>query len=147
MSNRSNRLFRIWEGMRYRCTCPSMSTYTYYGAKGITVCSEWETFINFEEWALANGYNDELSIDRKDNGGNYEPYNCRWATRSQQNLNRRNRTISRNAGTNNPNSKLNTHDIHEIRKDERTHSQIARDYKVSRTTIGNIKRGTSYVKM
>lgn len=87
------RLHNIWCGMKSRCkgTC-SASARHYYRDRGITVCSEWaESFAAFKEWALANGYDETLELDRIDNDGNYCPENCRWATRSQQMTNTRKR--------------------------------------------------------
>ena len=84
------RLHRIWRGMRVRCYDENHHSYAHYGLKGITICEEWkDNFQTFYEWAIANGYNDGLSIDRIDSNGNYEPSNCRWATYSEQNKNRK----------------------------------------------------------
>ena len=83
------RLYRIWTGMKSRCSNPKGSKYHIYGGKGVTVCAEWSnSFDCFYDWAMANGYADNLSIDRIDSNGNYEPSNCRWATYSEQNKNR-----------------------------------------------------------
>lgn len=86
----NTRLYRIWANMKYRCNNPKARKYKFYGGAGITVCKEWETsFSQFKEWALSHGYSDNLSIDRINNDGNYEPTNCRWADSVTQNNNRR----------------------------------------------------------
>jgi hypothetical protein len=84
------RLFWIWAGMNKRCRNANEPCYPHYGGRGITVCQEWlDSFETFRDWALANGYCDDLTIERKDVNGNYEPSNCTWLTRSQQMFNLR----------------------------------------------------------
>lgn len=87
---RRTRLYRIWTRMKERCLNPNSVSYENYGGRGITVCDEWrQDFAAFRDWAMANGYSDELQIDRIENDGSYRPENCKWSTRAGQSLNRR----------------------------------------------------------
>ena len=94
------RLYNIRNSMIQRCTNPKNKSYDTYGARGITVCDEWRnSFDKFREWALAKGYADNLSIDRIDNSGSYEPSNCRWVDMKTQENNRSNNRIIDYYGT------------------------------------------------
>lgn len=84
----NHRLYRIWNGIMNRCFNEGSSDYPNYGGRGITVCEEWiyiEDFISDMYPSFIEG----LSIDRIDNNGNYEPSNCRWASKEIQNRNTR----------------------------------------------------------
>lgn len=87
------RLYIIWKAMRERCMCPNCNRWHRYGGRGITVCTEWDDFALFRDWAMSNGYADNLTLDRIDHDGNYEPSNCRWATQQEQQNNRCNNRI------------------------------------------------------
>jgi hypothetical protein len=82
-------IYTAWTHMRLRCLNPKDRNYKNYGGRGIKICSEWDSFENFCEWSINNGYKEGLSIDRINNDGNYEPDNCRWATSETQQNNRR----------------------------------------------------------
>lgn len=85
-----SRIYSIYHAMRSRCTNPNNEAYANYGGRGIRVCEEWlDSFENFRDWAFSNGYKDDLTVDRIDNNGNYEPSNCRWITNAEQQKNKR----------------------------------------------------------
>lgn len=86
----STRIYRIWGAMVRRCENPNHPRAEYYGDRGVKVCAEWHDVHRFQAWALANGYADNLTIDRfPDKDGDYEPQNCRWVTIQVQQTNRR----------------------------------------------------------
>jgi hypothetical protein len=79
---------------------PNNHNYAYYGGRGISVCADWESYEAFRDWAVVNGYQADLELDRIDNDGNYEPSNCRWVPRKKQANNmRKNRVITYNGET------------------------------------------------
>jgi len=124
------RLHNIWRGIKQRCYNPNRDSYMQYGGRGITMCNEWkDSFESFYDWSMENGYSDDLSIDRIDNDGNYEPGNCRWATKEEQ---ANNRTTSANLTLN-----------------EETHTiaEWTRITGLSKATIeGRLKRGWTVEK-
>ena len=96
-----SRQYSIWTNMKSRCSNQEDHAYKYYGGRGITVCDEWKSdFQAFYYWAMANGYQDNLTLDRIDVNGNYEPSNCRWVSMKEQSLNKRsNHLITYNGET------------------------------------------------
>lgn len=89
------RLYRLYHEMKNRCYYKNHASFSNYGGRGITVCDEWkQSFESFANWAMENGYDDDLTIERKNYNGNYEPTNCTFATMKQQaNNTRRNNRV------------------------------------------------------
>jgi len=113
-----SRLHVIWTNMKQRCGNSKNAGYKDYGGRGIKICHEWENcYIAFRDWALTNGYREDLTIDRIDNNGNYEPSNCRWANKEiQSNNQRRNINIT-------------------YKNEIKTASEWAKELGISRTTF------------
>ncbi len=90
--NKSNtRLYNIWHTMKQRCYYEKHKSFNIYGGRGIRMCQEWRNnFQAFYDWAISNGYAEDLTIDRVDINGDYEPSNCRWVTMKEQSNNKRN---------------------------------------------------------
>lgn len=91
----NDRLYCIWANMKARCNYEKSNFYSIYGGRGIKVCNEWNDFLPFREWALQNGYKENLTIDRINNDGNYEANNCQWIT-NQDNCRKTRRISIRN---------------------------------------------------
>lgn len=84
------KIYKEYYHIKNRCYNKNSNNYKYYGSRGIRICDEWlSDFMNFYNWAMANGYNDKLTIDRIDVNGNYEPNNCRWIPQDEQKRNTR----------------------------------------------------------
>ena len=121
----NTRLYRTWKSMKSRILNLNNEFYKDYGGRGITICNEWLEFIPFRDWSLTHGYKENLQIDRKENEGNYEPTNCRWATAKENANNRRGK-------------KLTQQKVNEIKfkyNSGYTQAQLAKEYNVSRVTI------------
>lgn len=124
-----NPLYSVWSAMRERCSNSAISMYYLYGGRGITVCDEWtKDFKPFYDWAMANGWQKGLQLDRINNDGNYEPSNCRLVTPK---INARNRRTT----------KLNHDSVLKIRTYSNsglTHKKIGELFGVSQTTVTHV---------
>ena len=137
-NNRVSRLYITWYGMKSRCSNKNQDSYKDYGDKGIKVCPEWHDYVNFKEWALANGYADNLNIDRVDNSKDYNPENCQWITRGENSTKR-----------NNLQRRLNNVEVQQIRMlyasgKGFTYKELARYYGLAESPIRDIIVRKSY---
>jgi len=89
----NTKIYNAYNHMKDRCYNRRNDSYKNYGGRGIKICDEWlSNFMNFYNWSMKNGYREDLTIDRINNNGNYEPNNCRWVDMQTQLRNtRRNR--------------------------------------------------------
>ena len=129
---KGTRIYTIWCLIKQRIFNQKVKEYKNYGGRGITICPEWTDkdngFINFKDWALNNGYADDLVIDRKNTDGNYNSSNCRWITKLESNRNKRN-TITLEIA-----NKI--RDLHKT--GDYTQKELSEKYNISRRTIGFI---------
>ena len=134
------RLYSIWKKMKSRCENKNTIAYKWYGIKGISVCDEWSKIEQFCDWALLNGYKDNLTIDRIDSNKNYEPSNCRWITQSENSS----RASSRDNFGKHSFIKISEDEASEIYEayssGKYTYAEIGRHLNVRSTTIGSIIR-------
>lgn len=123
------RLYTIWHSMYCRCYYKSTNQYKNYGGKGIKVCEEWKSsqgFLNFYNWAINNGYEEKLTLDRIDSNKNYCPENCRWVTSKSQSNNKTNNVF------------------YTFNGETKTAKQWCELYSISQTTLNDrLKRGWS----
>jgi len=129
------RLHRIWSNMKARCFTETHQSYHNYGARGISVCDEWENdYLSFHLWAMQNGYKSHLTIEREDNDKGYSPSNCKWVTKKE---NRRNtRTV-----------RLTMESAEQIRamcRQGESRKEIARKFKISKSHVDNIAVGNRW---
>ena len=114
--------------MLSRCYRRTDASFCHYGARGIAVCGAWTSYQCFAQWAVRAGYYVGLSLDRRDNNGDYSPTNCRWATSAQQNRNRRNNKLSERQ----------VKDLRRARLGGASQRALARRFNISRTLVRNI---------
>lgn len=123
---RNTRIYRIYHHMIDRCKNKNDANYKDYGMRGIEVCEEWtgeQGFENFYKWSMENGYSEELTIDRINVNGNYEPNNCRWTDNNVQANNKRNNRVF------------------DVGTGEKTLAQLCREFdKTYNTVLARLKR-------
>ena len=124
------KLYKVWNSMKQRILNPKCKNYKNYGGRGITLCNEWLEFIPFRDWALKNGYKEDLQINRMFNNGNYEPSNCNFVPAKENSRNRRGQKIKNMEIANEIRALYNTGNY--------TQKELAEKYGVFQTTISKI---------
>jgi len=130
------RLYRTWNGMKERILNPKSHNYRDYGGRGITICNEWLEFIPFRDWALNNGYVDNLVIDRENPNGNYEPSNCRFLTVKESNRNRRYNKLTK---------ELSIQIKEESKNTKLTRKELAKKYNLGLRTLYHLLANETWV--
>lgn len=129
------RLYGIWRGIRNRCENLNSHVWGYYGGKGIKICDEWrDSFVAFRKWALANGYNGNLQIDRIESGKHYQPDNCRWVLPKVNSRNRKGVKLNKKKVAN----------IKSLIKGGIDLNEIAEMYNVNINTLRDILNGRTW---
>lgn len=126
-----------WEAMRQRCLNKKNEKYHVYGGRGITICTEWNSFETFYQWALSSGWEAGLTIDRIDGDKGYFPNNCRWVTNSE---NAKNKKPTRMVGSKNARTTLDDKKALEIFNSKEDGVVIGKKYGISKMSVSNIKR-------
>lgn len=131
-STKTPSYYNTWSNMKQRCLNPKNHKYKNYGGRGIKICEEWMNIVGFSQWAIENGWQEGLSLDRIDNNGNYEPSNCRWVSVSEN---------SKKKST----TKISDKTAHEIRqRREENWDSLAEEYNVSPGTIYFIMKNITH---
>lgn len=135
ITEKKRRLYECWANMKTRCKNPNYKKSHRYNRRGIKLYQEWERFIPFQEWALKNGYKDNLTIDRIDNDGDYCPENCRWVSNKENHRNSSQVKINIDKAN----------DIRILYKKGVSTFELSKVYLISQTQIYNIIRDKQWV--